>query len=87
MKKNNTSEFDLQYKTFERFCQVRQWNVWRFAPNRKNPKQHIGYAFDEEGNELIFLISENGKYYKFVDVKRWEPYEYAFNKEDGKCMQ
>lgn len=82
MKKSSPSEFDLQYKTFELFCQVRQWNVWRFAPNRKNPKQHIGYAFDEEGNELIFLISENGNYYKFVDVKRWEHYEYAFKEEE-----
>ena len=82
MKKSSPSDFDLQYKTFELFCQVRKWSVWRFAPNRKNQKQCIGYAFDEEGNELIFLISENGNYYKFVDVKKWEPYEYAMKKEE-----
>ena len=71
MKKSSPSDFDLQYKTFELFCQVRKWSIWRFAPNRKNPKQCIGYAFDEEGNEIFsgsnvtyratYLIDEEGK--------------------------
>lgn len=81
-KKNDVSDIAVAETGFKFFCQARDWSMWKITYNPKNKKQYLGYAFDEEGSDQIFLISENGKYYRFVDIKKWEPYDYVLKKEE-----
>lgn len=64
--------YELARLGMELFCEKHDWILSSISKNPKNSKQWLAECFDETGAPEFILITESGKYYRFVSRKNWE---------------
>ncbi|EPH94569.1 hypothetical protein D922_01541 [Enterococcus faecalis 06-MB-DW-09] len=75
---NPINKFSTARMTFDLFVSARDWSWMGFRSNPKNPDQYLGQCMDQSGTEYYFLITQDGKYYRLLGNKKFEPYEYVY---------
>lgn len=68
---------------FKVFCQNREWSFASFSYNPKNTKQFIGACFDNNGENLRFLITDQ-KYYQLLGDRKYKEVSFVLEAADEK---
>lgn len=84
---NPINKFSTARLTFDLFVEARGWSWMGFQSNPKNADQYLGQCMDQSGTEYYFLITQEGKYYRLLGNKKFEPYEYVYQPTilEGRC--
>lgn len=69
---NVVLDYATKKMAFELLCEKKGWSFNHFTHNNKNRHQCLGSCFDENGEQINVLVTEQARIVKLLGDKKYE---------------
>lgn len=69
---NPVLDYATKKKAFELLCDRKGWSFYHFTHNNKNRTQCLGSCFDEDGEQINVLVTDQGHIVRLLGDKKYE---------------